>query len=454
MLPENPSQAPEALDIYNQNHVRLMEVLQQAKAQAAGRSSMRPMSITLERVLYDHTTQTMVGFGGKQGIEAMLAQICAQVPGSVEEWHDGHLMGFCVPQAELDDQCALVATLGPGGQIVCTVGPSCSIVELLGAIERFDREVHVAARALGCDYGLLAEGYNSFVDSPLDVPLVPRTRWTLVSAHLSQTGRYARDAMRCSCATNILVGYESEREALLTYRLCVALTPLLMFLTDNVRSFRGSGARRCPTMTRSVVWNEVDPSRCGIVPGTFGSDFSFDRYVTWLEGLMPILETSENDEVSSTGKRTLRDLMGERELTDQEAQEAFGIALPFVRLGDVIEIRQADALRPRMAASLCAFAKGLLRNDLNADTAITLLGDLSEERVLDAIYELRVRGWNATVYGRRVSDLVERLVAIARSGLSDAQELRLLDELVELWDFNMVPRDAFVHQEIKQSRGW
>ncbi|MDO4798284.1 MAG: glutamate-cysteine ligase family protein [Coriobacteriales bacterium] len=454
MQPDTAPNVSTAQEPYVHNHKKLMEVLQGGETTKAEQLSMRPLGITIERVLYDHATKSMVGFGGKLGIEAVLAQIARQLHGCVEEWHDGHLMGFSSPRGEHSTQCKLVVTLGPGGQIVCTVGPSCSVVEMLEAIDGFDREVHVASRALGCDYELLAEGYNSFVDSPLDVPLIPRTRWTLVSAHLSQTGRYARDAMRCSCATHITLGYESEREALATYRLCVALTPLLMFLTDNVRSFRGSGARRCPVMTRSIVWNEVDPARCGIVPGTFETGFSFERYVDWLEGLMPILATTENDEVSSTGKRTLRELMSERDLTSPEILDAFGMALPFVRLGTTIQILQVDALRPRMAASLCAFAKGLLRNDLNADAAITLLGDLNEDAVLDAIYELRLRGWNAIVYGRRVDDLVQRLVAIARSGINDPRELRLLDELAELWDFNMVPRDAFVHQEVKQNRGW
>ncbi len=439
---------------YELNHAMLMSVLTERENSIMADAGERTFTISIERVLYDHTTRTMVRFDGQSGIEAMLGELVSLYPGCVEEWHDGHLMGLSTAASKHLVGCPMIVELGPGGQVICKVGPSQSVVEMLDALQGFDRAVHVASRNLGCDYALLSEGYNSFVDTPLDVPLVPRTKWTLMSAYLSQTGRYARDAMRCACAMHLSLDFSSERDGLAIYRLGTALTPLLMFLTDNVRSFRGSGARRCPNMTRAIIWEEVDPKRCGIVPGTFDSAFSFDRYVEWLEGLSPILATTEDDEVSSTGKRTLRQVMEAGPFSTSQTLHAFDIALPFVRLGESIEFLQIDALRPRMAASICAFVKGLFCDARSVDAVWSMLSFVKESDVQDALFELRLRGWNAPVYGQRVTDLVAKLVGISRAGLQDPTERRLLDEMTELWDFSMVPRDAFIHQEVKANRGW
>lgn len=452
MQPEQTTIVPADKTTYEHNRDLLLSLLRHEEDDLVPSSGGCTLTISLERVLFDHGTNSMVPFDGPHGIEAVLAQVVQNLPDCEQEWHDGHLMGL--RESTKDGRLPLRVTLEAGGQLVCTVGPAYEIADLRDALDRFDRAIHVASRALDCNYELLPEGYNSLVETPLDVSLVPRTKFTLLSAHLSQTGRYARDAMRCSCATHLSLGYTDERDALTLNRLAVALTPLLMFLTDNVRSFRGSGARRCPIMTRAIVWDEVDSSRCGIVPGTFDPAFSMDNYVDRLEELLPILFTDDDGETTSTGKKTLREIMEGHEFSRSEAQRMLHIALPYVRIDGRVELRMADALRPRLVASLGAFVKGLLCNMLSVDALETLFADVDETAVRDAIFELRVRGWNATVYGRRVEDLVGRLITIARSGLEDASERRMLESLAELWEFSLVPRDSFVQQEIKADRGW
>lgn len=64
-----------------------------------------------------------------------------------------------------------------------------------------------------------------------------------------------------------------------------------------------------------------------------------------------------------------------------------------------------------------------------------------------------MRGWDATIYGCRVRDLVHALIEAARSTL-DTHENRLMNAIAELWEVEMVPRDEFVTQEIRANRGW
>lgn len=447
---------PEEIDsTYRHNHKMLLSALNGGRRPRAFAPEAGEITIRLERILISHGRQTMVSFEGDYGIEALLLRLHELLPAFEAEQFEGHttgLYGSIITTRQMIVETHI--SLSAGAQIAYEVGPCAHLVDLLQAIEHLDRQLHVAVHSMGCDYVLLAEGYNPFVQAPLDVALVPRTRYTLLNAYLAQTGRYARDMMRCCCATHVLFDYARGREGIDTYRLAVALSPILMFLTDNVRSFRFSGARRCPRMTRSLVWEEVDPQRCGVVPGTFDEGFSVHRYLEWLEGLRPILFCDAMGTTTSTGKRTTRELMGDRVFSAREALGLFNTVYPNVRLSRRMEFLQADSLRPRMAIGYAAFLKGIFCNALAFDAASDLIGPLQDDDVSLASYELRVRGWEATIYGRQSSDIVAELLRISRGGLADPEELTLLDDIAELWDFGMVPRDAFVHQEEKAERGW
>lgn len=440
---------------YGHNHKTLLSVLGGGRRANAATPESGEVGIRLERMLVVHGQQRLVPFEGDTGLEALLGRLHDYLSAFDEERGDGHLTGLV--GALVSPRGVIVrvrVTLGAGGQVVYEVGPCPHLAELLQAIEHLDRQLHVASRSMGCDYDLVAEGYNPYVQAPLDVALVPRTRYTLLNAYLAQTGRYARDMMRCCCSTQVSLDYSRGRSGIDGYRVAVALSPILMFLTDNVRSFRFSGARRCPRMTRSLVWEEIDPARCGVVPGTFADGFGGRAYVDWLEGLRPILFTDALGHTTSCGKRTTRELMGDRILSGMEALGLFTTVYPNVRLGRRMELLQADSLRPRMAVGYAAFVKGLFCNALALDAASDLIGQVTDEDVSLAAYELRVRGWDATIYGKPATQVISALVTIARNGLADPEELVLLNVIAELWDFGMVPRDAFVHQEEKEARGW
>lgn len=441
---------------YARNHGTTLSVLRGPQALKADQGEEPGLTMSLERVLVCNKRCELVPFEGPAGIEALLEQLAILCPSLARIEIEDHLMGL-EGTIGLNDACTigLEVSLGAGGQIICTAGPTSSVANALAAIEAFDRQVHVASLALDCDFELLGEGYDPLVSSPLDVPLVPRTKWTLLTAHLSQTGRYSRDVMRCGCATTVTVEHNGDRSAIVAYRLATALSPIISFLTDNVRSFRGAGARRSPRMVRSIMWDEVDPTRCGVVPETFANDFSLDTYLTWLESTQPILFTDSEGATTSTGKSTTRELMESRLITSEEAAGLLHSVYPSARLLEgTIELPKADALRPRMAAGYLAFIKGLFCTGLAVDSALSLFGGIAEKDVALAAEALRRQGWDAMVYGQRIGTLVDNLLQVSRANLSDAYERQVVDNIAELWEVHMVPRDAFVHQEIKASRGW
>ena len=439
---------PEQQERLDQNRATLMSVLLGTPRDPSLSIQTSGLRLTLERFVVNRASERTVPYEGSHGVARVLAELARTYPdGQVVT--DGHLTGVAgmLLMEGRDEPIALRATLGIGAQLALEVGPSDSLGALLDAISVFDRHFHLAARALGRDYALVAQGYNPHVSSPSDIVPVPLSRNVLRNAYLSRTGAYARDALRCTAGTFVALPMPRDAaEATRDYRICCALAPLLAFLTDHSIRLRGSDPTDTPRMVRALVWANVDPRRCGMVPGALADDFGPKAYERWLEGTRPILFTSDDGITFSTGTDTCERLMEERELSEAEAGHLLRTVAPDVRWSGSLELRVADALPVRLACGYAALVKGLFADDGSRAATERLVGlpDLGEDDVAGAWDPLREQGWEARVYGRPVFQLAHELAAIASRGLSDRDERRLLDELAQLWEVRYVPRDTLL----------
>ena len=424
----------------------------QLEGGAAGRpdpSHHPSIALTLERFVVRVGDAEVVPYEGAFGIERLLRELARSYPEG-SRWRDGHLIGIAgrLQLEGSDELVPLRVDVGAGGQLALTVGPSEHLATLSDVIAFFDRQFHVTSTALGLDLELLAQGYHPFARDPSEVVVVPIAAHTLLNAYLSHTGCFARDAMRCTAATRVQLPLSgNETTDARDYQLATALAPLLGFLTDNCLRARGALPTELPRMVRSVVWEQVDATRCGTVPGTFTEGFGIDAYERWVEGVTPILMITEEGLTFSTGSDRCRDLMAERDLTPREADHLLRMALPWARWNGLLELWSADALPPRQAISLAALVKGIFADEGSRAEAQALLGidGLDDDQVSGAWPLLREQGWNARVYGRPVVQLAHELVAIADRHLADRDERRALDALGQLWEVRMVPRDTLVH---------
>lgn len=439
---------PEQQERLEQNRATLMSVLSGTAAEPSPSTQTSGLRISLERFVVNRTSGKTVPYEGSHGIASMLAELARTYPdGRIVV--DGHLVGVAgsLLMEGWDQLVEVRATLGAGAQLALEVGPSDSLVALLDAIRVFDRHVHLAVRALGRDYILEAQGYNPHVTSPSDIVPVPLAHNVLRNAYLSRTGAYARDALRCTAGTIVMLPVRTpEAEAVRDYRICAVLAPLLAFLTDNSIRLRGSDPATTPRMVRSMVWENVDARRCGMVPGSCESGFGLQAYERWLEGTRPILFTSDEGITFSTGTDTCERLMEDRTLTQAEATRLLHSVLPDVRWTGSMELRMADALPVRQACGFAALAKGLLANDAtrSAVEELVCMTDIDEQSVASAWSGLREQGWQAHTYGRPAFQVAHELAAIASRGLQDQAERRLLDELAQLWEVRYVPRDTLL----------
>ena len=438
------SRSEEQVERLRRNRETMLEVIAGNSPDGGPSTQTSGTKLELERFVHDRASGQPVPFEGSRGVERILAELARSYPGG-EEVREGHLVavgGILLIDGH-DEPVALRASVGAGAQLALEVGPVTSLAAITDALAVFSRQFHLACRAIGRDCELVAQGLDPAVSSPSDIVLVPRSRYVLMNTYLARTGYYARDMMRCSASTRVRLPMAEEEVAAEDYRLLTALAPVLAFLTDNTLSVRGSDPTGTPRMARQLVWDGVDPTRCGFVPGSLSERFGFAAYERWVEGVRPILFSSDDGVTFSCGIDTCEQVMCERELSAAEARHLLSMAFPYVRWDGTLELRVADALSPRMAVAYVALVRGLLATDLTRRALRDLLmpGATDEDAIADAWRDLRAHGWDARVYGRPIAQVADELSAIASRGTDDRDDRRMLEPLTQLWDVRMVPRD-------------
>lgn len=318
----------------------------------------RTLGLELERVVIDPASGTRIAFDDVLGLSTLLEHWSRFFGADERVVVDGRLFGYA---GTVDVGCGrtvgITVSLEPGGQLEASVGPSESVVDLLGALEAFDEQWVALCDELGVEWQLVALGCDPLTADPQEVPLIPKERYRLMDAYLSRTGRYARDMMRLSASTQVSIDCGAQDSVVEQFRLAVALGPIISFLCDNVSSWRGLSPEDTPSMVRSRIWESVDADRCGVVPGTFEDGFSSERYVDWLLGVRPILFTDDHGLTIATCSATEADILAMRDLSSGELAHMLSMVFPTVRLKGIIEMRDADSMPPRLACALAASSR-------------------------------------------------------------------------------------------------
>ena len=423
-----------------QNKAALVRLLSSPSCDTAG---PRKLGLELERFVIDRDANRTVAYVDEPGVHELLSRWVRFFSPAEQVFIDGHLFGYAGTYDVECEQVGIGISLEPGSQLEASVGPSENVWALLGALQTFDAQFAELTAELGVNWELVPAGFNPIVTSPTEVPLIDKERYHLMDGYLSKTGRYARDMMRTTTSAQVSIDLACGRNGTETYRLAVALGPVLSFLCDNARHWRGLAGKDTPRMAHARIWEAVDPARCGIVPGTFDEGFGAEAYVEWLCGVHPILFTDSDGKTVSTGSGTEADVMGRRLLTKGELAHMISMVFPECRLKGFAELRTTDSLPPVQSAALAAFVKGLFYDpEVGDEVSALVLPGVGEDDVRAAWAALEERGWDATVYGRPVGELVDRLVELSRKGLAGQRDLGLLEPLTSLWARRQVPRDV------------
>lgn len=254
-----------------------------------------------------------------------------------------------------------VVSLEPAAQVEISLAPFGRIAQVEAAYQRF---YHAANTILARqDAQLVAAGYHPTRRAE-ELALIPKDRYHFMDAYFHNLGTHGLRMMRATASTQVSVDYTSEADAVRKLRVASALAPLLAAFTSNAVVFEGAPAPGA--LTRLTVWRDVDPTRCGQIPGLFDPDFGFGRYADWLLGLSPIFITraAANDPngpaVRSCPTTLARDAYADAPLTHHDIEHLISMVWPDVRLKRYVEIRPADSLPLPQAMGYAALIKGIM----------------------------------------------------------------------------------------------
>lgn len=314
-------------------------------------------------------------------------------------------------------------TIEPAAQLELSIAPMLAIADVEAEYDNFALRMKQIMRPY--DYSLVPLGYDP-KNHAADLPIIPKPRYHFMDEYFAKLpGMHAERMMRATTSLQVSIDYADEADAVRKLRIATLLGPIFSYLLDNVPVFEG--APNSTPLRRMKVWRQVDPARCGAIPGLFEEGFGFGAYADWLLATPPIFITRPDDH--ATGDMTAAEAYADAPMSDKDVEHLLSMVWPDVRLKHYIEIRQADSVPFDVALGYTALIKGLFYGETNLDLIEGALGvgedgvwPYTEQSVEDAIDAIIADELDAMVYGRTVGDWISLLFQLAPDGLGVEEE--------------------------------
>ena len=385
------------------------------------------LGVEMEHTLV-HSDGRPVSYSEPGGVRDLLERMSVHYDERSEE--RGNIVGLAKERENI--------TIEPAAQVEISAGPFLRVADFVDAYEDFRRRLDTELQAL--DLHAPLTGYNPVVGA-LDLELIPKFLYRSMNHYLGSISPYGPRMMRCTTSLQVSIDFRSEADAVRKMRLANVVTPFLYLITDNVPVYEGlPNDRYC---TRMRVWEDVDPDRCNIVPGSADVGFTFRDYANYILDVPAILvpDAEAEEGFRYVGDQTFGDVYADRVMTRAELEHALSMEWPDNRLKTYIEIRPADAMPLPYAAAYVALLKGLFYSAANLDALDAAFADVRHLDVEAAKWKVREDGFEARAYRKPAHEWVDWLFGLAHDGL-DAEEAAFLEPLESLARQRLTPREA------------
>ena len=327
----------------------------------------------------------------------------------VEE--NGYLIGLTKDGANV--------SLEPGGALELSGAPLETIHETCDEVNVHLREVKDIADKIGV-------GFIGLGAAPIwtheEVSLMPKGRYRLMDAYMSQVGTMGSTMMRRTCTVQVNLDFASEADMVQKFRVALALQPVATALFANSPFFEGqvNGHKSW----RSQVWRNLDADRTGMLPFVFEEGMGFQRYVDYALDVPMYFIYRDGKYINALGqsfrdflKGKLPALPGEVPRLSDWADHLTTI-FPEARIKQFMEMRGADGGPWRRLCALPAFWVGLLYDQTALDAAWDLVKGMDAQTRDELRIAASVDGLQAEVGGIKMIDLARQAVSISTAGLT------------------------------------
>ena len=354
-------------------------------------------------------------YQGARGIAVLLDGLRQFGWRPVEE--NGHVIAL------LDDSGASV-TLEPGGQVELSGAPLDNIHQTCCETYAHLKQIKQVAQGLGV--GFLGMGFQPKWRRD-EVPWMPKGRYAIMRDYMPKRGGKGLDMMLRTCTVQVNLDFSSEADMVKKFRVSLALQPLAtaLFAASPFIDGRPSGL----LSSRSDVWTDTDPDRCGMLPFVFEDGFGFERYVEYMLDVPMYFVYRDGRYVDASGQ-SFRDFLAGRlpalpgEIpTLGDWSDHLTTAFPEVRLKKYLEMRGADGGPWRRLCALPALWVGLLYDGGALDAAWDLVRSWTPAEQAALRADAPRLGLAASVRGRSLRSLAEEVLSLATQGLRHRQRL-------------------------------
>ncbi|MDR1447576.1 MAG: gamma-glutamylcysteine synthetase [Candidatus Ancillula sp.] len=360
---------------------KLVDSLVEFFVDGAKEPSKFALGLEIEHLVVDKTTGKAFGYWDEKterGIKQVLEKLEKYFTSSSRNQH-GDLLGL--------SRANIALTLEPGAQFETSIGPFQSVDEFRREYMQFISEAGPICDEVGAQ--LLTLGYQPKT-LERDVTIIPKDRYSIMDDYLAKTGKYGHNMMRCSASTQVSIDYSDEQDAIKKLRISSALMPIYAYYYSNSPYFEG--AENTNKMIRTKLWDDLDPSRCSLIPHLYDTDFGFEQYaITALTTRLMVADLTgtpeaydDKEKVREAFSESAVDIYPDRALNEHEILHILSTYFFDVRLKNYIELRSVDSLPLDTALDFLANIKHNFYNEEKLQELSTALEGIVEKDVAEA----------------------------------------------------------------------
>lgn len=399
-------------------------------------SSQFKLGVELEHIVVKKDSLESVSYYEENGIETILQELLLK--GYEGNYEEGYLVGLKKENREI--------SLEPGGQVEISIVPIKYISEIESIYFDFLNDIIPILEYKGLL--LMAIGYHP-KSSINDIPFNPKKRYEYMANYLKKKGKYAHNMMKGTASIQVCIDYSSEEDFIKKFRVANFISPILYLISDNSPIFEGEIYRK--NSLRSLIWENTDKQRSGIVTNTLNKEFGYKDYAEYILSVPPILIIKEGEFIG-TDDKIVEDLMKEYIFSEEEIQHIMTMVFPDVRAKNMIEIRVGDSLPYPYNFAYITLIKGLFYNETVVEYLYNLSLRLQEDQISRVMDDIREKGFNTSIACKKVSDLISILFDLAKTGLSEEEKEKLIpfeDILAYKQNFSHILKDKVENEGIE-----
>lgn len=371
---------------------------------------------------------------GKKGLKAIQEKLIEELGWRIAKQEDDFLMTL--------ERCGSRITLEtPESESELSGRTHRSIHDLVRELQIHQHEQSVISKIFGVLW--IGIGIQPFAKNS-EIRLLQTPRYKILYQYLKRQGGLYEEELKKTASVQTNIDYTSETDARKKFQTLLRLSPFLaaMYAHSPINEGKLTGF----VSFRLHVLTHNDPDRFGIRKIFFERDFGFHDWVDFVAAI-PMIAIRRNEKWIPVKNLTFQQFL-ERGYKDfvpilDDWITHTGLAYPFARMKQYIELRICDSIPPYLIPSLQAFIKAFAYHCDGERVMKELTKSWTFHDFEESYEKIAKHGMHTKIKGHKLLDLCKELMNIATTHLHSFHEFneRKIDEaqyLLAMKDFVFV----------------